>query len=236
MKEFENADLADPPGSRTFVVQTLAPAPARMATPSGGTTRGALPAVGRHDSGVERERPRGKPRIVQRRRCGHGRTFRNYCATWSVSGSAAAIGVRLAVGYTQPALPSLRSQSLAFSMELVQPADFFNVLVPERPELPPRYNIAPTQPVAAVRIRPHDEGRELVNGWTQGQRTARRWSSFFGPSPADQMAAYPVSTFVNARVTRADSTRGGQKARRNFYLSLRQMAAASDCEYCEYCE
>jgi putative SOS response-associated peptidase YedK len=35
--------------------------------------------------------------------------------------------------------------------------------VPEPPELPLRYNIAPTQPVAAVRIRPGDNNRELVN-------------------------------------------------------------------------
>ncbi len=33
---------------------------------------------------------------------------------------------------------------------------------PERPDLPPRYDIAPTQDVPAVRIRPSDEERELV--------------------------------------------------------------------------
>ena len=33
---------------------------------------------------------------------------------------------------------------------------------PERPNLPPRYNIAPTEDVPAVRIRPSDEERELV--------------------------------------------------------------------------
>jgi putative SOS response-associated peptidase YedK len=42
-----------------------------------------------------------------------------------------------------------------------QMADFFDVVVP--PELPLRYNIAPTQPVAAVRIRPGQDNRELVN-------------------------------------------------------------------------
>jgi putative SOS response-associated peptidase YedK len=39
-------------------------------------------------------------------------------------------------------------------------ADLFDVTVSD---LPPRYNIAPTQPVAAVRNRPGDKGRELVN-------------------------------------------------------------------------
>jgi putative SOS response-associated peptidase YedK len=38
--------------------------------------------------------------------------------------------------------------------------DLFEVQVPE---LPLRYNIAPTQPVAGVRIRPAEQGRELVN-------------------------------------------------------------------------
>ena len=33
---------------------------------------------------------------------------------------------------------------------------------PERPNFPPRYNIAPTQDVPAVPIRPSDEERELV--------------------------------------------------------------------------
>ncbi len=33
---------------------------------------------------------------------------------------------------------------------------------PYRPNLPPRHNIAPTQDVPAVRIRPSDEERELV--------------------------------------------------------------------------
>jgi len=39
-------------------------------------------------------------------------------------------------------------------------AEFFDVVVTESPA---RYNIAPSQPVAAVRIRPHEGNRELVN-------------------------------------------------------------------------
>jgi putative SOS response-associated peptidase YedK len=42
-------------------------------------------------------------------------------------------------------------------------AELFDVMVPEPADLPPRYNIAPSQPVAAVRIRPHEACRELVN-------------------------------------------------------------------------
>ena len=34
--------------------------------------------------------------------------------------------------------------------------------LPQIPDMPPRYNIAPTQPVAAVRVRPEGQIRELV--------------------------------------------------------------------------
>jgi putative SOS response-associated peptidase YedK len=80
-------------------------------------------------------------------------------------------------------------------------ADLFDVTVSE---LPPRYNIAPTQPVAAVRIRPSEKGRELVD---------LRWGLI--PSWADD----PKIGFrlINARADTAatkPSFRAAFKARR----------------------
>jgi putative SOS response-associated peptidase YedK len=58
-------------------------------------------------------------------------------------------------------------------------ADFFGL--PEIPELPTRFNIAPTQPVPAVRVSPERDGRELallrwglIPGWADDPSIGNR--------------------------------------------------------------
>ncbi len=77
--------------------------------------------------------------------------------------------------------------------------------LPEEIELSPRYNIAPSQEVAVVRLLPKKSFRQLdmlhpeqYQPWLLYSTSEQSLQQLLIPYPANEMEAYPVSSEVNS--------------------------------------